>query len=55
MAKVTKELPQEWLDGVHDVKPAFREYCLPLTGGITPMADLAMVVAPGATAKPAHA
>lgn len=55
VAKVTKEFPVEWLNGVNDVGPQFRDYCLPLTGGIAPMADLAMVVAEGATAKPAHA
>ena len=55
VAKVTKEFPVEWLNGVNDVGPQFAQYCLPLTGGITPMADLAMVVAEGATAKPADA
>jgi hypothetical protein len=54
-AQVTKELPKEWLVGVNDVGQAFVDYCLPLTGGITPMADLAMHCAEGATPKPASA
>ena len=42
VAKVTKELPKEWVEGVNDIKKEFRDYCMPLTGGITMMADLAM-------------
>ncbi len=40
VARVTKDLPEEFLDGEHDVSPAFRDYALPLVGEITPMADL---------------
>ena len=40
VAKVTKELPREWVEGVNDIKKEFRYYCMPLTGGITMMADL---------------
>lgn len=42
VAKVTKELPKEWVEGVNDIKKEFRDYAIPLTGGITMMADLAM-------------
>ena len=40
VAKVTKELPKEWVEGVNDIKKEFRDYCMPLTGGITMMTDL---------------
>ncbi len=40
VAKVTKELPREWVEGVNDIKKEFRDYCMPLTGGITMMSDL---------------
>lgn len=42
VAKVTKDMPEEFLSGSHSVSEAFREYALPLTDGIEPMADLAM-------------
>ncbi|MCX8228439.1 MAG: 6-phosphofructokinase [Planctomycetota bacterium] len=42
VAKHTKDMPGEFLDGDHAVAAAFRDYALPLTGGITPMADLSM-------------
>jgi 6-phosphofructokinase len=42
VAKHTKDMPREFLDGDHSVAAAFRDYALPLTGGITPMADLSM-------------
>ena len=42
VAKVTKEMPEEFLAGEHGVSPAFRDYALPLTGGLEPMADLAL-------------
>ncbi len=40
VAKHTRDMPEEFLDGDHDVSPAFRKYAMPLTGGIQPMADL---------------
>lgn len=40
VAKVTKEMPEEFLAGEEAVSPAFRAYALPLTGGIEPMAEL---------------
>lgn len=43
VAKVTKEMPDEFLAGDHGVSAAFRDYALPLTGGLEPMADLAAV------------
>jgi len=42
VAKVTKDMPDAFLDGEQDVTAAFRDYAMPLTGGIDPMADLAM-------------
>lgn len=41
VAKVTKEVPKEWLVGAHAIGPQFAEYCMPLTGGIAYMTDLA--------------
>ncbi len=41
VARVTRDLPEEYLDGEHGIAPAFRAYALPLTGGIEPMTDLA--------------
>ncbi len=46
VARVTRELPSRYLDG-DDIASAFREYALPLTGGIEPMADLAFHPVPG--------
>lgn len=40
VAKFTKDMPAHFLSGRHDVSSAFVDYALPLTGGITPMADL---------------
>lgn len=40
VAKATKEVPEEFLAGEQGVTAAFRDYALPLTGGIEPMADL---------------
>nr|MBC8329186.1 6-phosphofructokinase [Planctomycetota bacterium] len=40
VARVTKDMPEEFLAGDNGVAPAFRDYALPLTGGIQPMADL---------------
>ncbi len=45
VAKVTKEMPESMLAGDNGVAEAFREYALPLTGGIEAMADLAMTPA----------
>jgi len=42
VARVTKDLPAEFLAGDSGVAPAFLAYALPLTGGIEAMADLAM-------------
>lgn len=42
VARVTKDMPDEFLSGNHAVTAAFRDYALPLTGGIQPMADLEM-------------
>ena len=41
VAKHTKDMPEEFLAGDNGVSQAFRDYALPLTGGIQPMADLA--------------
>ena len=41
VAKHTKDMPEEFLAGHQGVSEAFRAYALPLTGGITPMTDLA--------------
>ena len=47
VARVTKDLPEDYLDGEHGIALSFRDYALPLTGGIRPMADLALrAVAP---------
>lgn len=43
VARVTKEMPAELLDGDCGVAPAFRDYAMPLTGGIATMADLRLV------------
>ena len=40
VAKHTKDMPEEFLAGDQGVAPAFRDYAMPLTGGIRPMADL---------------
>ena len=40
VAKHTKDMPEEFLLGQNGVSPAFRNYALPLTSGIQPMADL---------------
>lgn len=45
VAKVTKELPVEWIVGGNDIGPEFAEYAMPLTGGIGFMADLACIKA----------
>jgi 6-phosphofructokinase 1 len=45
VAKVTKDMPDAFLDGDQGVTDAFRDYAMPLTGGVDPMADLAMVPA----------
>ena len=45
VAKHTKDLPEEFLDGDNGIAPAFRDYALPLTGGLQPMADLGMAPA----------
>ncbi len=42
VAKHTKDMPEEFLAGDQGVTPAFRDYAMPLTGGIRPMADLDM-------------
>ncbi len=39
VAKHTKEMPAEFIAGAYAVDPAFRDYALPLTGGIEPMTD----------------
>lgn len=41
VAKVTKNMPEGLLAGHNGVAAAFRDYALPLTSGIEPMADLA--------------
>lgn len=41
VAKHTKDMPDEFLAGHQGVTEAFRQYALPLTGGIEPMTDLA--------------
>jgi len=43
VAKYTKDMPDDFLDGEHDVSQAFLDYAMPLTGGIAPMADLEFV------------
>lgn len=40
VAKHTKDMPDDYLAGHQGVTQAFIDYALPLTGGITPMADL---------------
>lgn len=45
VAKHTKDMPAEFLDGDNAVAAAFQDYALPLTGGITLMADLSMEIA----------
>jgi len=40
VAKHTKDMPDDYLAGHQGVTQAFVDYALPLTGGITPMADL---------------
>ncbi|KAA3604879.1 MAG: 6-phosphofructokinase [Planctomycetota bacterium] len=40
VAKVTKDMPDEFLAGSNAVSQAFHAYALPLTGGLEPMADL---------------
>jgi ATP-dependent phosphofructokinase / diphosphate-dependent phosphofructokinase len=40
VAKHTKDMPPEFLLGSNAVAAAFRDYALPLTGGIEPMTDL---------------
>lgn len=40
VAKHTKDMPAEFLDGTNSVSEAFRAYAMPLTGGIEPMTDL---------------
>jgi len=40
VAKFTKDMPAEFIQGSNAVSTAFIEYALPLTGGITPMSDL---------------
>ena len=40
VAKYTKDMPDEFLAGDEGVSDAFRDYALPLTGGIAPMTDL---------------
>lgn len=40
VAKLTKDMPEDFIDGDNAVSSAFRDYALPLTGGIRPMADL---------------
>jgi len=42
VARVTRPVPEEFLLGDHDLSPAFRDYALPLTGGLRPMVDLAL-------------
>lgn len=49
VAKHTKDMPQEFLRGHNAVSQAFREYAMPLTGGIEPMTDLAARPAPQPT------
>lgn len=39
VAKVTKDMPEEFIDGENAVAPAFRDYAMPLTGGLRMMAD----------------
>jgi len=41
VAKHTKDMPDEFIAGHNAVADSFRDYALPLTGGIEPMADLA--------------
>jgi 6-phosphofructokinase 1 len=43
VAKHTKDMPAEFLDGSNAVSEAFCRYAMPLTGGIEPMTDLAGV------------
>ncbi|RMH04336.1 MAG: 6-phosphofructokinase [Planctomycetota bacterium] len=45
VAKVTRNLPEEFLAGDNGIAPAFRDYALPLTGGLQPMADLELIPA----------
>ncbi|PCJ54178.1 MAG: 6-phosphofructokinase [Planctomycetota bacterium] len=40
VAKYTKDMPDEYLSGEEGVTQAFRDYALPLTGGVSPMTDL---------------
>jgi len=41
VARVTKDMPPGFLAGNQGIAEAFRDYALPLTGGLEPMADLA--------------
>jgi len=42
VAKATKDMPEAFLAGDHGVAESFRDYALPLTGGLAAMADLAL-------------
>ncbi|TAH38116.1 MAG: 6-phosphofructokinase [Planctomycetota bacterium] len=48
VARVTRSMPDEYLAGANGVAPAFRDYALPLAGGIEPMVDLQRVPATAA-------
>ncbi|HBF23150.1 MAG TPA: 6-phosphofructokinase, partial [Planctomycetes bacterium] len=42
VAKYTKDMPDEFLLGDQGVTSAFRDYAMPLTGGIESMVDLSL-------------
>ncbi|MCP4093275.1 MAG: 6-phosphofructokinase [Planctomycetes bacterium] len=43
VAKYTKDMPEDFLGKSEGITQAFLDYALPLTGGIEPMTDLAMI------------